>query len=205
MLASVTKLKRRSNRSDQSGMTIPELMIVLIIVAIVVVLALPQVISSRRLFMFSAVQREMTSYLTEARQLAMSERKPITFQYNNTNKRIVIFGGSLGAAGNTKNRVLELSGMGLSPDSIVYGRPSGASPAALGDGSNLTSLTSGVVEIKFESDGSVLDPSDNPENNALFFYHSLYPADTAFALSVLGSGGRVKVWDYSAGVNAYVE
>ncbi len=203
-------LKRLTNnrsaiRGNQAGVSIPELMIVLIIFAIIVVLALPQVISSRRLFMFSAVQREITTHLSESRQLAMSERKPITFQYNNTNKRIAVYGGSLGPVGDTKNRVLELSGMGLSPDSIVYGRPSGASVAALADGSNITNLTSNIVEIKFESDGSVLDGSDNPVNNALFFYNATYPAETAFAISVLGSGGRVKVWDYSAGVNAYVE
>lgn len=192
-------------RKNESGITIPELMIVLIVVAIVIVLALPQIISSRRLFRFSAVQREMTTYLREARQLAMSERKQVTFRYDHANRRIIVFGGTLGAAGDAKNRRLDLSGMGVAPDNIIYGRPSGASVAALGDGTNITSLTSNLVDIEFEPDGSVLDGSDNPENNALFIYHSMYPADTAFALSILGSGGRVKVWNYSAGVNAYVE
>ena len=183
----------------------PELVIVFLVIAILVVLALPQIITSRRLFMFSAVQREAATYLRESRQLAMSERKDITFRYDDSIKRITIYGGSLGPAGDSKNRCLDIAGMGVAPDDIVYGRPSGASVAALGDGTNLTALSSGLIEIKFQPDGSVLDVSDNPENNAIFLYHAAHPADTAFALSILGSGGRVKVWRYSPGVNAYVE
>jgi hypothetical protein len=51
----------------------------------------------------------------------------------------------------------------------------------------------------------VLDAAGNPINKALFFYHSKNPLKTAFAVSVLGAGGRVKVWRYSQGVNKYVE
>jgi Tfp pilus assembly protein FimT len=197
--------QKRINLSSQSGVSLPEILIVFIIIAIVVLMALPQMISSRRLFMFSAVQREMTTYLRETRQMAMSERKVITFQYDDANKRIVVFGGTLGLAGDPKNRRLELSGMGVDPADIVYGRPAGVSTAALADGSNISNLTSGVVEIAFQADGSVVDGSDNPVNNALFLYHAMYPAETAYAISILGAGGRVKVWNYSPGVNVYVE
>jgi len=191
--------------SGQAGISIPEIMIVFIILAIVVVLALPQMISSRRLFVFSGAQREITTYLREARQQAMSERKVITFRYDNVGKRIVVYGGTLGSAGDAKNRFLDLTGSGLSRDDMLYGRPVGVSAAALGDGTNMTTLTANQVEIAFQPDGSVLDGSDNPENHALFLYHRTHPAETAFALSILGSGGRVKVWRYSPGVNAYVE
>ncbi|MEZ5307318.1 MAG: prepilin-type N-terminal cleavage/methylation domain-containing protein [Pyrinomonadaceae bacterium] len=190
---------------QEKGFSVPELMIVLIVAAIILVLALPQIITSRRLFMFASAQREITTYVREARQRAMSERKPITFRYDNSSKRITVFGGSLGVLGGGNNHILELSGMGLSPADIVYGRPSGASVAALGDGTNITTLTGNAIEITFQGDGAVLDGSDNPVDNAIFFYHALYPADTAFGVSVLGSNGRVKVWKYSGGVNAYVE
>lgn len=194
-----------SETKKESGFTMAELAIVVLIIAIIVVTALPQIISSRRLFMFSAVKREMTSHLREARQKAMSERKPVTFRYDNSTKRITLYGGTLGAAGSSTNRNLDLSGMGVARNDIVYGRPSGVSAAPLGDGTNLTALTANQVEITFQSDGSVLDASDNPENHALFLYHAVHPTDTAFALSILGAGGRVKVWRYSAGVNQYVE
>jgi hypothetical protein len=79
------------------------------------------------------------------------------------------------------------------------------STAALGDGTNLTPLTGNNLEITFQPDGSVVDASNNPQNKALFFYSSETPAETAFGISVLGAGGRAKLWRYSPNVNAYVE
>lgn len=192
-------------KTTQQGFSLPELIVVLLIIAILVVLALPQIISSRRMFRFSAMQRQVASSLVDARQEAMSQRTPITFRYNNLNKQIIYYGGSFGVFGDSRNRVIELSGTGVAPSEIVYGRPSGASASALSDSSNMTPLTSGVVNITFQSDGSVIDGGNNPTNNALFFYNQRYARDSAFAISILGAGGRVKVWRYNRNITEYVE
>lgn len=183
----------------------PELLIVLFVIAIIVVLALPQIISSRRLFRFSGFQRQVVGSLREARQEAMSQRTAITFRYDDANKKIVVYGGTFGPLGNAKNRTVTVAGEGLQPSELVYGRPSGAPTSALADMATMTTLSSNAVEIVFQADGSVVDGSDIPINKALFFYNSKNPSDTAFAVSVLGAGGRAKVWRYSRGVNAYVE
>lgn len=195
-----TNVKRRA-----AGFSLVELVIVLLVVAIVVVLALPQIISSRRLFRFSAVQRQVAGSLRDARQEAMSQRKAITFRYENNNKRIVMWGGSYGNLNDSKNRVVPIVGDGVAKDELVYGRPSGAPVSSLGDGSNLTALASDAVEIQFQPDGSVIDSNNNPLNKAVFFYNSKSPQDTAFAVSILGAGGRAKIWRYSKGAKAYVE
>lgn len=189
----------------QKGFSVPELIVVLLVVAIILVLALPQIMSSRRLFRFSGLQRQVAASLREARQEAMSQRKPITFRYDNTNKRIVTFGGDFGALGDMKNLSVEITGSGVEVDDVKYGRPTGTPTSALGDTTNLTNLSSNAVEITFQPDGSVLDASGNPQNSALFFYHDKYRFETAFAVSVLGAGGRIKIWRYSQGANAYVE
>lgn len=189
----------------QKGFSLPELMIVLLVAAIILVLALPQIMSSRRLFRFSGLQRIVATSLREARQEAMSQRKPVTFRYDNAGKRLITYGGDFGAFGDMKNRSVELAGSGVEQNDIIYGRPSGVPTAALGDTTNQTNLSSNAVEITFQSDGSVLDASNNPQNSALFFYHDKYRLDTAFGVSVLGAGGRIKVWRYSKGVNQYVE
>ncbi len=189
----------------QKGFSLPELLVVLLVAAIILVLALPQILSSRRLFRFSGLQRQVATSLREARQEAMSQRKPITLRYDNANKRIITYGGSFGANGDPKNIVVELSGAGVDAIDVKYGRPPGATSSALSDTTNLSSLSSNAVDITFQADGSVIDAGNNPQNQALFFYHDKYRMETAFAVSILGAGGRIKVWRYSQGVNAYVE
>lgn len=189
----------------QKGFSLPELVIVLLVGSIILVLALPQIISSRRLFRFSGLQRQVAASLRDARQQAMAQRTPITFRYQHDKSQVIIYGGNYGPAGASNNLVTEMAGSGLETTDLKYGRPSGVTVAALDDGTNLTALTDNAVEVTFQPDGSVLDASNNPENKALFFYHNKHRTDTAFAVSVLGAGGRIKVWRYSRGVNLYVE
>lgn len=197
--------KKDQTKKWQKGFSLPELMIVLLVLSILVVLALPQVISSRRMFRFAGMQRQIAASLTDARQEAMSQRTPVTFRYDDNSKKIIIYGGGFGAVGNAKNKMVELTGSGVEANDVIYNRPSGAPSSALSDTSNLTPLTAGKVDITFQPDGSVIDSANNPVNNALFFYHKKYAANSAFGISILGAGGRVKIWRYSKGIKTYVE
>jgi prepilin-type N-terminal cleavage/methylation domain-containing protein len=201
----MTTPAKTKNLKKQNGFSMPELLVVLLVISILVVLALPQLTASRRLFRFSGMQRQIVATLTEARQEAISQRRAITFRYDNSKKRTVIYGGSFGALGDSKNKIVEMADNGLTTAEIVYGRPSGASTAALADTSNMTALSSKMVDIVFQADGSVVDANDLPQNNALFFNNSKSPQDTAFAVSILGAGGRVKLWRYSKNLKTYVE
>lgn len=205
MKTHISIVSRKLKLNKQRGFSLPELIVVLLVIAIILVLALPQIISSRRLFRFSGYQRQIATSLREARQEAMSQRKPVTFRYDNNNKSLVTYGGNFGALGDAKNVFVPLSGSGVESNDVKYGRPTGVPTSALSDTTNLTNLSSNAVEITFQPDGSVLDASGNPQNLAMFFYHDKYRLDTAFAVSILGAGGRIKVWRYSRGVNSYVE
>lgn len=189
----------------QAGFSLPELLVVLLVISILVVLALPQLSASRRLFRFAGMQRQVVASLNQARQEAMSQRAAITFRYDDANKRTVIYGGSFGAFGDSKNKTVEMSGSGLDAADIVYGRPAGAPASALTDTSGMTALAAKAVNVTFQADGSVIDTNGVPVNNALFFYNGKSAQDAAFAVSVLGAGGRVKLWRYSKNIKAYIE
>ncbi len=195
----------RKIKKDEQGFSLPELVIVLLILSILVVLALPQIIASRRLIRFSGMQRQVVSALTDARQEAMSQRTPITFRYDDVSKQTRIYGGGFGVLGDARNRVAELADSGLEKSDLIYGRPSGAPNSALSDGSNMISLTAKMLDITFQPDGSVIDAANNPSTKAIFLYHKKYPNEMAFAVSVLGAGGRVKLWRYTKGAKIYVE
>lgn len=189
----------------QKGFSLPELLIVVFIVSIVSVIALPQISAARRAFRFSGLQRQISALLTDARQQAMSQRKAITVRYKNSEKEVIVYGGIFGTLNDSKNKVEQIYGSGIAKDEIVYGRPAGVANATLDDGTTQTDLKAEIMEITFQPDGSVLDAAGNPENRAMFFYHKKNSKGMAFAVSVLGAGGRVKIWRYSQGVNKYVE
>lgn len=197
--------KQYNSLGKDDGFSLLELIIVLLIVAIIAVFALPQIISSSRLFSFAGMQRQIAASLLDARQDAISQRKPITFEYDEANHLLTTFGGKYGAKGAGTNKIFQMPDGASNSGALKYGRPAGVTPAALDDGSDLTNLISGTLSITFQGDGSVRDASDNPADNALFFYHGSYGKDAAFAVSILGMSGRIKVWRYSVADGKYVE
>ncbi len=177
----------------------------LIIAAIIAVFALPKIITSQRAISFSAMKHKVSTVIRETRQDAISQRKPISIRYDDATKQLIVTGGKYGILGAGTNKIIILSSGGMFDGDIIYGRPSGVAAAPLGDSTTETNLTAGVVDITFQGDGSVRDASDNPADNALYFYHNVLGKNSAFAVSILGSSGRVKIWTYSASSSQYVE
>jgi Tfp pilus assembly protein FimT len=210
---------RRLRRSC-SGTSILEMLIVIAMIGVVIVAALPQLISSQRLVRTAAIPRQMMVEMRLARQQAMTQRQAYTVQYDDVNKQIVVINhqawgvGLLTAPGypdtngSVREKVVSLSGSGVNPADIIYGIP-GVLPAsakgALEDGVTLTGLTNNQLNVTFQPSGSVMDATGEPVNKALFLYNNQAPTETPFAVSILGSAGRVKVWRYSSRAQKYVE
>jgi prepilin-type N-terminal cleavage/methylation domain-containing protein len=207
--------------SSHSGFSLVDLMIVVALLGVLAALAIPQLVSTRRMIRSAAITREILTQLRYARQQAMTQRQVFTFQYDDSTKQILIIdhnsdpntSGTMVLADpsypNTANRrvvsTMSLASGGVPSAEIIYGIPTGLPTSALSDGVSRTNLTSGKLNVAFQPDGSVVDVNGNPVNTALFFYNSKAGADTACAISVLGAAGRVKLWRYDVSVNRYVE
>lgn len=213
------------------GFTLVELLIVVGIGVVMTAIAVPQLIVQRRLTRSVAATRQIATQMRYARQLSMSLRNAVTFQYNDTTKQIKIIDHNNNQPGNvscnltgtavmaasgfpmtacaTVNQTISLASDGLPTSELSYGIPT--TPALptgqLGDGISKTSLsgTPGTITITFQNDGRVLDANLSPVNTAMYIYNNIAPAGTASAISVIGASGRVKIWRYSTGANAYVE
>jgi type II secretory pathway pseudopilin PulG len=213
---------------SESGRSIIETLIVVAISALLASVAVPQLLSARRLMRFNAMPRELASQLRFARQQAMSQRQAVTFQYDDSTKTVRIFdhnntNNANTACNMTGRAVLSMSGFpntvctttsmtipiavgaGLPPSEVAYGIPSGVSGTTLDDGNTMTALSSSVINITFQSNGTVVDSSGTFLRPTLFFYNTQAPTTTATAISVLGAAGRIKIWRYSPSVSKFTE
>ena len=224
-----TQRARSSKRFEsESGRSVIETLIVVAIAALLSSIAVPQLLSARRLMRFNAMPRELASQLRFARQQAMSQRQAVTFQYDNSTKTIKILdhnntNNANAGCNMTGQAVLSMSGYpntactttvltipvatgaGLSSSELSYGIPSGITATTLDDGNTMTSLSNSVVNITFQPNGTVIDSSGNFARPTMFFYNNQVPTDTATAISVLGAAGRIKIWRYSPGVSKFTE
>jgi Tfp pilus assembly protein FimT len=197
-----------------------EVLIIMAMIGVIIAAALPQLISSQRLVRSAAIPRQVMTEMRLARQQAMTQRQAFTVQYDGVNKQLVVINHQASGAalltqpgypntvGSVQDRVIQLSGSGVDPTEIIYGIP-GALPAsaqgALDDGVVLTGLVNSQLNVTFQPNGSVMDETGSPTNKALFLYNSKAPAETSFAISILGSAGRMKVWRYNSIAKKYVE
>ena len=211
------------SRRRDGGFSLIETVIVLAILAVIISLAVPNFLSAQRLMRTAAVSREVATQLKLARQESMSQLRAMTVQYNDQTKQVVVIRHAtyclrsgpwpcpILADPNYPNngvvvRTVPLTGSGLAVAELSYGRPSGVPVAALGDNTNMTALGAGnTINVTFQPDGSVIDANGNPANFALYQYNNRVASSTATAVSVLGAGGRVKIWRYNSNANRYVE
>ena len=202
------------------GHSLIELVIVVALIGALTSIALPQLLAQRRLTRSVGITREILTELRLTRQLAMSERQAITFQYDNVSKQISIIDHNNnpgpttlinGTYANTaKTKVVSVTPLADTATSseMDYGIPSlfpAVPTGALGDGITMTPLANGQVNITFQPDGSVVNNTGDPQANAIFIYNTRSPAGTASAISVMGASGRAKIWRYNAGVNRYTD
>lgn len=200
-----TTAKQNRYRDSEKGISLPEVIVVLLVGAIIAVLAIPHFMSARQLRVFAEFQQKVVAGMNEARDQAMKQKKPVSFRYDDKRKRAVLWGGSFGPAGDSKNKVIDLSVEELDFSEVKFGQPEGVDVDRLADTSRAARIEDGTVDLTFQGDGTMVDESRFPLSRAIFFYHDKYRIDSAFAISVLGGSGRVKAWRYRPSAKTYLE
>jgi Tfp pilus assembly protein FimT len=203
------------------------MLIVIGIITVAAGISIPRMTGARRALRSTGVVRELAGGLREARQMALSRRRAVTFQYDDATKQVKIIDHGVNAeglgisgvgvltAGNYPNTTgssvastISLTASGLPAAEIAYGAPSVVPTAArtLGDKTTIsTTLTNQKLNITFQPDGTIIGTNKLPINVAFAIYNSVQPTETASAVSILGATGRIKAWRYSNSAQKYVE
>ena len=208
------------------GFSALELTIVVAMAAVVSAIAIPNLISSRRIARSNQIPREIVSQLRLARQTAMNQQMVVSCIYDHTAKEISVINEKqtgitydttsdammalptkvLGSVATQTVAKIQLANFGVLPGDISIGKPSGAAVTALDDGTNNIALSaSNQIKITFQQNGSVVDKNNNTINRTIFIYNARIPQQSAWAISVLGTTGRIKLWRYDSVANAYSE
>lgn len=180
------------------GFSLIEVVVVIILIGILAAVSIPELIRSRRMWRFAQMQQQLVADLRETRQLAMSQRQNVQFRYDDNTKQTVIVPNPP-----LTPRVRDLTGESLNIGDIKYEAMPLAPNSVEGGTAFRTVPVAGIVTVTFNSRGDAIDVAGAPLNYALFFYNDHTNNETAFAVSVLGLGGRVRIWRYNAGTNQY--
>lgn len=218
----VSSRRRRSER----GAGLLDIVLALGLASVIAGVSIQQVVATRRLIRAGGLTQELVGGLRDARQMAISRRRAITFQYDDAAKQVKLIDhgvnaqgyGNSGTAvtasgsypntpGSSSASTTTLTDGGLTSADIAYGAPSDIPTAAstLPDKVKVNNLTNKKLNITFQPDGTIVDANNLTRDFALAIYNPANSHDTVTAISILGATGRIKAWRYSDSVKKFVD
>ena len=179
-------------RHAQQGYSLIEMMIVVGVMGVVTGIAVLQVGSSKQAFAGDGAMRVVLAQLTQARELAITQRRNIRVAFAGTSVVQTVREEVPGPVLTTLYQIPFEQGLKFL---TVAGLPD--TPDAFG---NSTAVSFGTAtEIKFTPDGTLVDQNGNYLNGTVFVAMAGQKM-SARAVTVFGSTGRVRAfrWDGSA-------
>lgn len=210
--AAGTKAKRQR---DMKGISVVELIIVLVIISILTAISIPYIYNYKKLYKSEDQALKVMDLMREANQLALVKRRTFRFEIDLTdNKALIIDENSTGAADDKELKAIPLEPtrdvrMDAAPTGVTAPNPPNYNDAAfatdsVGHKSGGTTVNNHNVWVaRFKTDGSVVKTNDTLVSATLYFFPPLTPGNAnpriikeVRAVTIFGGSGAVRYWKH---------
>lgn len=186
-------------RRDAAGFSAIELLIVVAIVIILTAAAVFTLAPQRRAYRTEDAASQVTNFLRDAYQRALSQRQTMSVQIDRANMLIKIIDENRLTIGDE----IEVRRAKLN-DEISLNQPAAGAglvnPPPSPYNYPVAGYSNNLWEARFRSDGSVVDAAGNPLSATLFFsLANMNSSDSNLirAVTLFGPSGSVRVWRYT--------
>ena len=205
-----------ARRNGMKGFSLPEIIIVLIIIAILSAISIPYIYNYTKLYKSEDQSLKVMDLMREANQLALTRRRTMRFEIDLTDNKMLIIDEdtSVSPAVHKELKAIPLEAvreirMDISPTGISAPNPPNYNTAVfaadtLGHKRGSTTITGhNVWAARFKSDGSVVKTDGSLVSATIFVWAPLVAGSTnprnskeVRAITMFGGTGAVRYWKY---------
>jgi Tfp pilus assembly protein FimT len=190
---------RRSAHRESEGYSVIELLVVVVIIITLTAAAVFSLVPHRHAYGTEDAAGQLTNFLRDAYQRAISQRQTMKVQIDRTNMLIkIIDENKLPAGDEIEVRRAKLNNEISVNQPTVGGSPLNAPAAPYNY--PVAVYSSNLWEARFRSDGSVVDNAGNTLSATVFFsFVNMKTSDTNLirAVTLFGPSGSVRFWRYT--------
>jgi prepilin-type N-terminal cleavage/methylation domain-containing protein len=165
------------------GFSLIEMMLVVCVISILAAMVIPQIGAVRPQFQGDGVMRVVMGELNAAREMAIAQRRAMRLGFVGTN-RLQIVREEIGGQTTVVRDVYFEAG-------VHYGLAAGAGDTPDGYGNSSATYFNGAAQVKFNTEGSLVDEANAPVNGTVFLMIPNQPLSFR-AVTIQGAIGRVR-------------
>lgn len=207
-------------KTSQSGYSLPELLIVMIVIGILSLFSILYFTSARRLYRVEDQALQVVDIFQEAKLRALNERQTMRVEINTVKNAVILIDENSAAAGDSDDREVKRISLASTGDVRVGPRPANIStnpseptpvqPVVFAPSSHPLTTGNSVGVVRFTSNGTVLNAGTNSTGAGatmtgatVFVWKPKAGATTnsemTRGITILGSTGTIRTWVYEHG------
>ena len=204
--------RRQTVNNPQSGASVVEIVIVLVIMGILSAISLPYILNYKKLYKSEDQAIKMIDLMREAGQLAITRRRTVRFEIDLTDNAVLLIDQTTASGTQIKKIPLEMTKdirVDVIPATVTKPNPPNYNDAAyavdaVGHLVGSTTITGHTIwAARFKSDGSVVTAVDVPMSANIYVWPPVSPGSGTARnkieirlITLFGGSGAIRYWKH---------